>query len=304
MNTKRVAIMAALVACVLWGFYGYFSRNLVDAGYDATQIAGLRLFVAVLMMAVMILVLDRKLFKVRARDLPVFFAFAFVVLAENVFYNLSIERIPLAIAELMQMTSPYFVMIFAFFIFRDIPTVMKIVATAIALLGGALVTGAFSSEGATDMLGFAYAILSGIMLALCGIGMKIYSRKGYNTITLVFWAFLFAAIITVPLGLDLDSFRIMFSSSNVFALVLGLGLIVTVLPYVLQAWSIGKMDVTIVSILSVSQCVFAAIVGAFYFSEILTAENIIGMAIVMSSLVMHEISDLRVKKRSTSTSVE
>lgn len=298
MVVRRLAFVAALLACVFWGVYGFFSRNLAEAGLGSLQIAGFRLFVTCIILSILIFFVDKRLFKIRKKsDLLIFLAFAVVIILENYFYTEALLHIPLAIGELLQMTSPFFVMFIVMCIFKEMPTVVKVAATIAAIFGGCLVTDVFSTEDPSDLIGCALALASGLTLAICAVGIKAYSNKGYHPLTLVFWVFLFATVITIPVSGMFDAVEIVISDIDNMLLVIGFGLVPTAIPYTLQAWSISKIDVTTVSIISISQCVFAGIAGFILFDEVLTATNLIGMAILMGSLVLMENLPLHMSRR-------
>lgn len=297
---RRAAFIAALSACMFWGVYGYFSRNLAEAGLDSLQIAGFRLLVTCAILAVFIFFVNKDLFRIRRRsDLLIFLAFAVVIIMENYLYTEALLHIPLAIGEILQMTSPFFVMLIVMVIFGEMPTPVKVIATITAIFGGCLVTDVFSADNLGDVFGYLLALGSGLTLAICAVGIKTYSNKGYNPLTLMFWVFFFAAVITVPVSGIFGSMDTVFSDYSNILLILGFGLIPTAIPYSLQAWSISRIDVTTVSIISISQCIFAGIAGYILFDESLSVMNLIGMVILMGSLAVMEYLPMLSKRNSS-----
>lgn len=285
MNEKGAAELVAVLACVLWGFMGFFNRELMVAGLSALQISFVRLSATSALLFIG-LAANPKLLKLSKRDIPFMILMGLVVLLYGTSYSESMGRIPLSIASILEMLSPVFVILFAVLLFGEIPARNKILALIPAVVGGALITGRFGSSFEMDTLGIALGVMSGVFLALSSINIKVVTDRGYEPISVIFWTFLAASIIAAPVSDPVRTYTVVFENWGNIALVLGLTVLMTALPFAMQAWSITMISVTTVSILSISQCVFCGIVGYFMYGEGLTAIQMIGMAIVAASLVM------------------
>ena len=75
MNARTVPAMMVIAAAILWGFIGVFIRVLSDAGLDTMQINGARSMICTVLIAIALLIHDRRLFKIEPKDIR-FFAFA------------------------------------------------------------------------------------------------------------------------------------------------------------------------------------------------------------------------------------
>ena len=126
---KRLGEAAVLLAAVLWGVIGIFTRALQEIGFSAIQIVTVRAVVTVLVMGVLILIKDPKLFKINLCDLWMFLgtgicSFTFF----NICYMSSIGENSLSVACILMYTSPIWVAAFAIPLFKEKLTLHKIVS--------------------------------------------------------------------------------------------------------------------------------------------------------------------------------
>ena len=70
---SRIGESAVLLAALLWGCIGIFTRSMLKIGFTAVQIVAVRAFVTVILMGIYILIKDPKLFKINPKDLWMFF---------------------------------------------------------------------------------------------------------------------------------------------------------------------------------------------------------------------------------------
>ena len=70
---SRLGESAVLLSAVLWGSIGIFTRALNQIGFSAVQIVAVRAIITALTMAVFLTLKNPKLFKIKLRDLWMFF---------------------------------------------------------------------------------------------------------------------------------------------------------------------------------------------------------------------------------------
>ncbi len=87
-----------LTAGVCWGFIGFFSNHLSEAGYNSVQIAFLRNIVAAAAMWGWLVIFRRKTLKIQWKDLWMFIGTGiFSVVFFNIAYFMTIERTKLCL---------------------------------------------------------------------------------------------------------------------------------------------------------------------------------------------------------------
>ena len=168
MHPYFLAGIAALLVAVL----NFFSKSLLEAGLSPFEVCACRESVTAIVFAMILLIVGRNAFRIKLKDLWIFILFA----AFNVISNISMfaaqDMVPLEVAAVLEMTSPYFILVFAFFLFGDRITKRKVLASVIMFLGCVLITGLADGEGDIPLLGVAVGLLSGVTLAGFTLGSK------------------------------------------------------------------------------------------------------------------------------------
>lgn len=77
----------AVLSGVLWGSAGIFVRILGDWGMDGATIVFSRVLIAVFIMGALILVTDRRMFRIKMSDLWIFIVCALSMVLLNLFYT-------------------------------------------------------------------------------------------------------------------------------------------------------------------------------------------------------------------------
>ena len=75
---------------------------------------------------------------------------------------------------------------------------------------------------------------------------------------------------------------------SVLGYMLLLGIVFTLIPHFMNLSAMDHMPITHVVIIGLSEIIFTALVGLVCFQEYLTPSNIVGMALIISSIVIME----------------
>ena len=151
--------ISILLAGVLWGSIGLFTRHLNAAGVDSGGILLLRSGGCAVLFLLWALIKDPKLLKIRWRDAWLFFCFG--VLATFFFtycYYRSIDLGSLSAACTLMYSAPTFVMLMSLFLFGERFSRRKGIALVCAVAGCALVSGIL--EGGALLSTAAVALLN------------------------------------------------------------------------------------------------------------------------------------------------
>lgn len=277
---------SVLLAASLWGCIGIFTRNMLEFGFTSAQIVGVRAFITVAIMFFIILFTDRSLFKVRVRDLWMFFGTGICsFLFFNVCYMSSIGENSLSVACILMYTSPIWVAVLSIPLFKEKLSSVKVISF-ILCFGGCIMV-CLSKSLKLTKIGLVFGLLSGLGYALYSIFGK-YAAVKYNTFTVTFYTFLFASVGALPIcelpkltGLLHDGKNVLFS--------IGVAVFSTLLPYLLYTFGLSRIGAGKASVIAILEPAVAATVGALYFKESMGVIGFIGIITVMAGLTYLEI---------------
>ena len=243
--------IAAFLAGVIWGFLGLFVRQMLSVGYTSTQMTCLRYVVVAVILFVCMSVRDRNLFRVDPKMLILLAAIGIVGNALNSTAIFSaMERIPIGLATILEYLAPFFVVAMSVYLFGGKITPVKVVAVTVAFFGCILCTGVLTSSVDLDVIGVVFGLLSAVFFGAYTLGSKKARNDGCDTLTVLFYAAVFCAVFLSPFC-DLPA-AVCVTSSSIYnlALLLGLSLGLTLLPFGLYNYSLSKIEAGKSSIIS------------------------------------------------------
>ncbi len=278
---KKLSFVYVVLAAVMWGVIGIFTRVLAVAGLSSVQTAGIRSILSMVIISFFVFFKDKSLFKISIKDIWMFVGTGVCSLTFfNLCYFSAINILDLSIASVLLYTAPCFVMIMSAFVFKEKITKGKIFAFVTAFIGCALISGL---SGSFNVKGIILGLLSGFGYALYSIFARIALKK-YNTYTITLYTFITSSVALLPFcrAGELLSFA---SDVSVLFWMLLLSIISTVLPYILYTEGLKKISATKASIIAFIEPVTATITGAIMFNEEITMVIIVGMLLVLASIV-------------------
>jgi drug/metabolite transporter (DMT)-like permease len=287
-SLKAAPVTMVFIAAILAGLLNLFSKDLLNAGLGPMEICFCREGVTAVAFFLILLVIDRSAFKVRLRDLWMFALFGFFNVASNVCVFQAQETLPLEVAAVLEMTSPYFVLIFAFFLFGDKITKRKVLAVVLAFIGCLFVIGVADGGEDIKIAGIAIGLLSGITLAAFTLGSKFVGERGFSENTAMFYFFLFSAILAAPLT-DFGLLgRTIASDAFIPICIVVMGLACTLAPNYLIIYGIRRVDPATVSIIITSSLIVSTICGVLAFGDEFGITDVIGIILVMAAITILE----------------
>ena len=267
-----------------WGIIGVFSRPLSEAGLSVVQITALRCVIVAISMALLLFCTDRDRFRIQIKDGWIFLGMGILSLVcFNVCYFITIEHATLAAASILLYTAPFFVLLMSAILFHEKMTKRKIAALLLAFAGCMLVSG--FTGGQMSRLAMVSGIGSGICYALYSIFGTAALRR-YHPFTVVFYAFLAAAISLIPFVKLPEVFSSLMTSPVLLGKGLALGLVSTFFPFVSYTLGLRQMEAGKASVLAFSEPMVAAIAGIVVFGEMLRVENVLGILLIFTALVV------------------
>ena len=286
MNINALFIV---IAGALWGIISIFVNALHSIGFSSMQIVALRVSFSAIMLVLFLLIKDKKLLKIKLKDIPLFCGTGILsIVFFNFCYFQAIEITgSSAVPALLLYTAPIFVMFMSLFLFKAKITVVKVIALLLTILGMCFLTGILFGESKVNLIGFLYGIGSGFGYALYSIFGKLLLKK-YSTLTITAYTFITASIVTLPLLFIGGNSQLVFRTDSIL-ISLCLGVISTILPYLLYTKGLQRVEAGKASILATVEPFVAAIVGVAIFNEAITFEKAAGMILILLGIIILNI---------------
>lgn len=285
------ASLLILLAGVCWGFIGLFSKKLSAAGFSSAEITFIRNAVAASGLFGYMLKTDRALLRIHIKDIWMFLATGIgSIVFFNIMYFMTITTLNLSMAAILLYTGPFFVVILSRIFFGEKFTIFKIIALVIASIGCILTTGIIqeiingNSLKSMPLIGIVTGFCSGFGYALYSIFGKIALKK-YHANTVTFYTFAIAAISLGPFCIN-EKFIQQATHSNILFSAIGIGLISTLLPFLLYTTGLRKVQPGKASIMTFSEPMVATVVGVVVFREELSVMGVMGICLIFVGLVV------------------
>lgn len=272
------------LAAILWAASATVARLLIDDGVSAVELTEARALAAAVSFWLIVAVRGGPRPRRAAR--PSIVALGITLAAVNLSYFMAIERLPVAIAVIIQYTAPALVVLYDLLIEHRRPDRSTVTALVGVLIGVALISdaaGAFTGSGSLDPFGVALAAVSALGFAsynvLAARTEPVYGGIGAHarafSIATLIWV-----IVQVPSGAPDTLFRL-----SALPGILVVTLVGTVAAFGIYSAGIRRIGATHATITSTVEPVAVAIFGAFMLDQHLTAAQIAGAVLVLASVV-------------------
>jgi DME family drug/metabolite transporter len=198
--------LLVLAATVCWSTSGTFIRLILNNfAFTAWTLAFWRDLFTFVIFLVAVIAMGTKRLRVARRDLISLAAMgALSIGLFHVIWNQAVQLIPVAVATVLNYTAPFFVVLFAWVLWRERPTRAQTLALILAFLGCLLVTGAYDIANTNlNWLGLLMGLLSGVTYGTLSIFGK-RALKKYDAWTVMTYAFGFGALtvfVLQPIGI-------------------------------------------------------------------------------------------------------
>lgn len=283
---------AVIAAGALWGFMGFFRRTLDSMGISAMGCISVRCGVAAVLFAVIILLTDKKAFRIKLRDLWIFFGLGVMsLLVFGLCYFKSMDYLSLSNAAILLYTAPCFVILMSSVLFKEKMTAKKLIAMALAFLGCCLVSGIGINEE-ISIKGIFLGLGAGFCYALFSIFSRYAINRNYSTYTINFYACVLATAGASIIG-GTDYVSVAFSSGSNILFAAATGLVTCFLPYLLYTFGLTGLENGKASIMASIEPVVATVCGFFIYNETLTWLNAVGILLVLSAIVMLNVREIK-----------
>lgn len=275
-----------IIAGLFWGSMGIFVRHLNDLGFTSIQVACLRLTTAGLIFAIILLIKDRKGFKISVRDIPLFLALGLVsILFFTCCYFTAIRLMTMSTAAILLYTSPIWVMILAIIFLKEKFSVQKLIALILAFAGCVLVSG---FGGKVTAIGILVGLGSGLGYGLYSI-FGTFALKKYSPYTVTCYTFLIAGLGSIFVANPADLFGKIAAIDNklsLFGFVLLTAVVTAVIPFLLYTLGLSKTTAGRAAVLATVEPAAATLFGFFVMGEKVGLIAVIGILLVFAAIVV------------------
>ncbi len=292
-NKAMIGSLLIILAGCFWGSMGIFVRKLAIYGFSSIQIVSIRVTLAAVIFALVLLIKDRAGFKISLRDIPLFLGLGFgSILFFTVCYFTAITMMSLSAAAILLYTSPVWIMLMSVLFFHEKMDKRKLTALALAFAGCVLVSGI--SGGGMTPIGLLVGLGSGIGYGLYSILGTIALRK-YSSYTVTTYTFIFAAVGSWFICRPADMFGKFYNAKDVGFLAVFCcmtALITAVIPFLAYTLGLERVEASKAGIIATIEPMVATLIGIVVFSEPLTIMSGAGILLILSAVVILNIKSV------------
>lgn len=276
-----------IISGALWGTTGIYSHLYRGYGIPPVTMSILRVFCAMLVITPFMIKKGRKSFVLSKRGFIIACIQGVITQAVfNVAYFTAIGKLGMASSVVLIYTSPIIVAIMSYFFFKETPTMRKVFAMCVTIMGVTFTaTGGVFEIGKLSLSG----ILMGLISGLCFASLAITSRLGGQSddpMAMTYYTMVFGFIALIIYGaiVGIGEFHV---DERLVVISIINGATSVALPYFLYGFSISKLKhVSYAPILSSVENIAATLFGTFIFGEALGPWRVVGIIFVMTSIVM------------------
>jgi drug/metabolite transporter (DMT)-like permease len=305
MPTSRRGVAYTALAAGFFAINASVSKAVLEAGVTPEQLTVMRSIGAALVLGPMIAVIDRRRLRITVRELPQLIAYGVVGVAlVQWLYFVSIDRLSVSLALLLEFTAPVLVALWARFALGEAVRARVWAALVLALAGLGMVAQIWSGLGSLDLLGVLAALAASASLAAYWLIGERAVTKGRlrDPLSLTFWGFVFASIVLIAVmpgrfgGVDHFDQRtsllgtLAARTAPVWALTLVVIMVGTVAPFVLEVSALRYLSATQVGLVAMLEPVLATVVAWLWLEQVLSTWQAIGVAVVILGISLAQTS--------------
>ncbi|MBQ0083505.1 MAG: EamA family transporter [Clostridiales bacterium] len=284
---KYNGLLFTFLAGVLWGTISISVRGLNSAGISSMQIVFIRGFLTVVLLGAYMLIFNRKLFKIKLKDIWCFFGTGIVsVLVFTFFHFYTMTIASISFETVMMYTAPFFVIFFSAILFGEKITVKKLIASIIAFSGCALVSGLVTGNDEIPFVAVLTGLGAGFFYALYTIFGRYAVDRNYDTLTITFYTFVFSAVGSAFFAKPWEIAEIAKQDKSVMIYAVVIAVLNTILPYLLYNIGLKNAENGPAIIASSIEPVVATVVGIIVYDEIPDIFSAIGIIMVLFAVVL------------------
>ncbi len=274
-----------LVSAFAYGIIPLFARGVYAGGSNAVTLIVLRSFLALPVLAIMILIKKIPL-KLTMREF-------FKILALAVFGNaaamlslyISYDHISVGMSMVIHYIYPIIVFAACFIFFKERLTIAKIISLALVSLGILMF---MDSSDSLNAYGVTAAFLSGIFYAFFVLYMDKSNIDKMNYLKLTFYVSVFTGIAVLIFSLFTDSLDLTITPQG-WVLSAVVSLLSTIVAIPLFQLGIKKEGAASAAVISTFEPITSIVAGAVFLNEKITIMGLIGCVMIFSGIAVIEM---------------
>lgn len=283
---KTKAFIYIIVAGILWGTSGIFVHYLAPYGFTSLQMTAVRGLVSFICMAVYALLRDKRLFKIKPHELLFFMGIGVMLFLTASLYYTAMQMTSVSTAVVLMYMAPVYVMIFSVLFLGERFSKLKFVSVTGMLVGCCLVSGIIGGAK-FHVVGLILGFLSGLTYAAYNILTKIAIRRGSNAISVTVYSFFVMTLVALCVS---SPWQIVTTASKsplaTVPLLIGLGVVTFVMPYLLYTLSMRELPAGTASALSIIEPMAATVFSVVLFDEKLSVATVIGIVLILGAVFL------------------
>jgi drug/metabolite transporter (DMT)-like permease len=280
---------------IFWSF-SFIWFKVANKTFQPITIVFIRLLFSVILMTTFLIV-TKSYMKIKKRDRKLFLMLA---LFEPFFYFLGesfgLTYVSATVCSVLISTIPVFATMGAWLIFKERLKVINYAGIITSFLG--VLVFIMNSDGSISFNLRGLSLLLLAVLSAVGYNLTLSRLVGtYSPVYIVNVQNLIGAVLFLPLFLifDLKHFMSIPFTFDMFKPIIELSIFASCGAFILFAYSVSHMGITKANVFSNSIPVFTALFSFILLGEKLTAQNILGMTIVIVGLFMSQMNGMKKK---------
>ena len=281
---KHKGIICGILAAVCYGTNPFGALPLYEEGVNTASVLFYRFFMAVLMLAIMLIV-QRKDFSVTKGELKVLGSLGMLFAASSITYYQSFHFMDAGIASTILFVYPVMVAVIMATFFREKVTASTVTSIILALVG----------------IGLLYKGDAGVSLSTMGVLLVMVSSLTYavyivivnqssirmSTLKLTFYVLLICMTCLLAYSFTSPDLHLMLPPSpRAWFFACWLGLVPTVLSLVFMTIAVHEVGATPTAIMGALEPLTAVAIGVLFFGELFTFRLAVGIVLILSAVLL------------------
>jgi len=291
MNHRISGYLLILLAATFWGTLGVFYKYLNQySNLSPIEIVFWRALFAAFMTFIILMIWRRRDVSIQKSSISLFLAIGIIGIAGfYISYIYAITTIGIGIASVLLYSAPIWVALFGFGFQGESMTPQKVIALILALAGIILIAGKQSlSQLTLGSFGLIAGLASGLGYAAYILFNKKASESGYSTWTVNAYGLGIGSLVLLIFQ-DFSSLSNTLSEPRTAMILVLLGIVPTLGGGLAFYAGLQRIPAVNASIVATFEPVVAITLGWLVFSEQLDSSQIIGVAMILSAVVLIQL---------------